>query len=83
MCLAPEENSAFCLAMAVVTKMLLQLLQKFAFVMLVVWTAFGIIYRIIPVPLWPVYFLALDCYNKHLNIFLYPQRQNAEKGTGC
>lgn len=44
-CLAPE-NSAFCLAMAVMMKMLLQLLQKFAFMMLVVWTAFDIIYRI-------------------------------------
>jgi len=80
---APKENSAFCLAMAVRMKMPLQLLKKFAFMMLIVLTAFGIIYRIGPVPFWPVYFLALDCYNKLLNIFLYPWCQNAEKGSGC
>lgn len=32
MCLAPEENSAFCLAMALMMKMPLQLAQKFAVV---------------------------------------------------
>lgn len=81
-CLAPE-NSAFCPAVAAMMKMLLQLLQKFAIMMLVVWTAFDIIYRITLVLLWPAYFLPSVCYNKCLNIFLYTQCQNAEEGTGC
>lgn len=49
-CLAPQENSAFCLAMAITTKMPFQLLQRFASLMSVVLTASGIIYRIIPYP---------------------------------